>query len=221
MKYYLITYNRAPLGDSGEDCNSEYNFENACSICGTGAQLSSNLKAKGFAKSNKDFYETLNGDFIISKRLYDLIKKDIPHFSLKPVVNIKNETLDFYHLDSFVILPEFNSESTGFIIDGQCNYCKRNGYFNHVIIGDFDKNIPTKIFPLILVYNKSDYDFDYNAPVLKTWECCGYSNKIASDKYRIGYARPWIIISEELKAIFNKELIKGIKYEEIIIRTGV
>jgi hypothetical protein len=218
MKYYIITYNKAPIGESGECCKSKYDFENACDFCGTGAKLEGNLKVKGFARANKDFFMTLDGDFIISKRFYEIIKLEITNFLLKPVVDNKNNILDFYHFYSTSTLPKFEKESTGYSIDGQCKHCTRNGYFNHAIIGDSAKNTPTIISPLELVYKKETFESYKGDFILKTWECIGYSNKTAYGNNIVGYARPWILIREDIKFQFEKERIKGIEYEEIILR---
>jgi len=218
MKYYIVTYNKAPTGESGECCKSKYDFEKACDYCGTGAELCDNLKVKGFSKVNKDFFMTLDGDFIISKRFYEIIKLEIPNFSLKPVVDLKNNILDFYHLYSTCILPKFEKESIGYSIEGQCKYCTRNGYFNHAIIGNLKENTPTIILPLKFVYKKKTFESYKEESILKTWECIGYSNKVAYGNNVVGYARPWILIHEDIKFQFDKERIKGVEFEEIIFK---
>ena len=128
MNYYIIGYKNKPIGESGESCKSEYDFKDACDLCGTGANLIKDLRVKGFSKINKDFFETLDGDFIISKRIYETIKQDQPSFELKPVIDSKNNKLDFYHLNPSKVLPKFENKSKGYIVENQCEKCNRNGF---------------------------------------------------------------------------------------------
>lgn len=215
MNYYIIGYKNKPIGESGESCKSEYDFKDACDICGTGAKLIKDLRVKGFSKINKDFFETLDGDFIISKRIYEIIKQDQLRFILKPVVDYKNNKLDFYHLNPSNVLPKFENKSTGYIIENQCEKCNRNGFFNDFVIGDLGNGIETIVHPLYLVYKENDLKAINNDLILKTWECVGLSNKETYGKYVVRYARPWIIINQVLKDIFEKLKIEGVNYEQI------
>lgn len=176
-----------------------------------------NLKVKGFSNIKKDFFETLAEDYIISTRLCNLIKENFNDFNLLQVIDSKNNLLDFYHLANNVILPRFNKDSTGFVIDRQCQTCKRNGYFTHAEIGDLEKNIPTVIHPYIFKYDKNDFEKHKSELILNTWECFGLSNTIATGKYVIRYARPLTIVSEKIKDIFDREKLNDIEYELIKI----
>jgi hypothetical protein len=215
MEYYLITYNSSPLGDSGEACRSDFDLTNACDSCGTGAELKGNLKVKGFSKIEKDFFETLSGDFIISKGLYKRIKKSHSQFELIQVTNTKDQLLDYYHFIGKAILPKFCDNSTGYVIEDQCKTCRRNGYFNHAVIGDLNRGIQTAVSALELKYKLDNSEVLRNEFILRTWECLGLSNKIKRDKYVIRYARPWTIVNEIIKDILDTGLIKNIKYEKI------
>ena len=217
MRYFIISYKKQPLGESGESCKSDYIFSDACVDCGTGAILANNLKVKAFSNIKKDFFETLDGDFIISKKLYMLIQAKFADFKLERVVGLNNKAIDYYHFSSHITLPKIKSDSTGFVIEGQCQTCKRNGYFKDVEIGDLEKKTPTLIHPYIFKYNKHDIEKFKSNLILNTWECFGLSNKIATCKYIIRYARPLIIVSEKIKDIFESERLKDIEYEQIII----
>jgi hypothetical protein len=217
MRHFIISYKKRPLGESGESCKSDYDLSKACVDCGTGAKLKGNLRVKGFSNIKKDFFETLDGDYIISTRLYSLIKKDFNDFNLLQVIDSKNNPLDFYHFANNVTLPRFKKDSTGFVIDRQCQTCKRNGYFTHAEIGNLEKNIPTVIHPYIFKYDKADFEKYKSELILNTWECFGLSNKIAKGKYVIRYARPLTIVSEKIKDIFDSEKLNDIEYELIEI----
>lgn len=215
--YYIISYKNRPLGESGETCKSDYDLSNACIDCGTGAKLIGNLRVKGFSNIKKDFFETLDGDFIISTRLYKRIQENFNDFKLMKVIDSRNNPLDFYHFDSDTTLPRFKKSSSGFVIEGQCQSCKRNGYFTHAEIGNLEKNIPTIIHPDIFKYDKNDLEKYKGELILNTWECFGLSNIIATEKYVIRYARPLTIVSEKIKDIFDRERLKDIEYEQIKI----
>jgi len=103
------------------------------------------------------------------------------------------------------------------VSENQGHDCKRNGYFNHAVIGDIKKNIPTIISPLNFIYKKCDFESIANSMVIKTWECAGLSNKIAKDNIVNRYARPWIIINQQIRDLFEQEKISNIEYETVLI----
>ncbi|MBK0403246.1 hypothetical protein I5M27_09635 [Adhaeribacter sp. BT258] len=221
MKYYIISYSGGTPGESGESCGTEYSFVNACEVCGTGAEPLNNLKVKGVAKTKKEFFETLDGDWLISKNLYNRIRKDIIDFNLSQVVDKKNKPLDFYHFYSAFTLPKANECSTGFTLERQCSACLRNGYFNDAIIGNLELRVPTTIIPLDLHYDTKDFTNLPNSAIYKTWECTGLSNKANVGNRVIRYARPWIVVNDDLKSILNIFKVKNIHYEEITIKDCV
>ncbi len=219
MRYYIIGYNKAPVGESGESCNSKYDFQNACSVCGTGAELVGKLRTKGIAKVKNDFFLTVDTDYIISEKLYaKLINNNIKLGLLQNVLDYKNSILPFYHLNTNFNFPKINIKN-GLIIEDQCEICKRNGHFNKVVIGDIEKKIPTKVFPIDLQYSLSDMDFLNHSDIFYTWECMGLSNKDLSGSKVQRYARPLLIISERIKEVFEEFKIKGVVFEPILIKT--
>jgi hypothetical protein len=102
MNYYLINYKLNGIGESGESCGSEFDFDGACETCGTGARLNSPLKVKGISKTKKHLFATQNGDLIISNELYSKIKSEIPSFKIEHVINTKGEKLDYFHLAEYI-----------------------------------------------------------------------------------------------------------------------
>lgn len=218
MQYYIIQYNNRPLGESGEPCKSDYDFSTACNTCGTGAVLSGNLKVKGFSKINMDFFETLDGDYIISKRLYSKIRDSFKDLALLNVIGMRNKVLiDYFHFTSQIVLPRFQQKSSGLVIEKQCPECMRNGFHNHAIIGDINKNIPTIVSPLNFIYKKCDFENVENSMILKTWECAGLSNKLPGGNFVIRYARPWIIVNQQIRDLLDQEKISSIEYENVVI----
>ena len=216
MLYYRISYKNRPIGESGESCKSKYDLTQACKECGTGATLIGHLRVKGLSKVNKYFLETVDGDYLISKNLYIQIKSSFPQFKLLQVIDSRNNFLDYYHLTGNVTLPKFKKDSSGYIIDRQCQTCKRNGYFTDAEIGDYKKNMPTVVHPYILRYDIADFENIKNEYILNTWECFGLSNKTKNGIHVIRYARPITIVNEDVKNIFDNVKVKGIEYEQII-----
>jgi hypothetical protein len=217
MEYYILNYVKGVVGESGESCKNIYSFDNACEVCGTGAKLVGKLRTKGLLKTEKFLFETLDGDFIISQRLYEvLIKEGIKLGELQNVVNYKNNDLPFYHLNTDFYFPSA-TEKEGLITENQCQTCKRNGYFNKAIIGNIKLNIPTRVFPVGLYYSRVNSDFLGLSDLFFTWECIGLSNRVAHGDYVIRYARPLLIVSEHFKTALVSCKIKGLEFEQIII----
>jgi hypothetical protein len=218
MNYYLINYKLNGIGESGESCGSEFDFDGACETCGTGARLNSPLKVKGISKTKKHLFATQNEDLIISNELYSKIKSEIPSFKIEHVINTKGEKLDYFHLAAKMTLAPFGTESSGYVIEDQCPSCKRNGYFNDIILGDLDKQIPTIIKPLSFVYPVEYINNLEESDVLETWERVGLSNLKAHSNNVVRFARPWMIISEYLKSILEFANVTNIEFQSIVLK---
>jgi len=217
MEYFLLSYTKATTSESGESCKSNYNLEDSCDVCGTGAKLVGKLRTKGLTKIKKDFFTTLDDDFIISENLYeDLIKIRLKLGNLKRIVDYKNNELPFYHLNTVLYFPPAIKKD-GLIIEDQCQVCKRNGFFNKAIIGDIKMNIPTQVFPVNLHYSMIDNKFLNQSDFFFTWECMGLSNLVAKGNNVVRYARPLLIVSQSFKSILEQNKIKGLEFEQIII----
>ena len=217
MNYYIISYKENPTGESGEQCKTEYDFTYACDECGTGAEVIGNLRVKSLSNIKKDFFETIDGDFIVSNRFYQNIKSYFANLELNQVRDSKNQLMDFFHFNSNIVLPKFGNNSTGYIVENQCPICKRNGYFCDAQIGNVETKTPTIIKPLILKYKKRELEEFENSIIMKTWECYGLSNKIPKGKYLTRYARPLIIVNETMKTIFGNEGITNVDFDKIMI----
>jgi hypothetical protein len=213
MNYYLINYQLNGIGESGESCSSEYDLSEACQTCGTGAKLLGPLIAKGLTNCNKDIFQTKNGDWLISSKLYQSLNSSIK-LNLKPVVNNKNQALEFWHLNTSESLPKSNINSSGFVIENQCMTCHRDGHFNDVEIGDLKQGRETIVKPLIFVYNNN---FEWNGDIFQTWERYGISNKVVSGNNVIRYARPWLIVSDRVKKLLEELKIPKVSYQQIEI----
>jgi hypothetical protein len=217
MKYFLLEYNAKPVGESGESCRTVYNLEDACKNCGTGAKTVRNLVTKGLTKVDKDFFQTLDWDFIISEALYKFMLSRSLQIRLDRVLDIKKNELQFYHLYTEANFPKSLPSSEGLITERQCTVCRRNGYFVDAKIGDITKGIPTVITPLRLKYKGLDYEFLKSSELFNTWEHFGVSNISAEGTNVIRYARPWLIVSERMKKYFEEFGVENAVFEEVII----
>lgn len=217
MKYFILGYNNAPIGESGESCKSIYDLQDACAVCGTGAKLVGKLRTKALTKVTKDFFATLDTDYIISERLYEkLVSEKIKIGELANIIDYKNNDLPFYHLYTNIFFP-VAARKGGLVIEDQCPFCKRNGYFNKVIIGNPQKKIPTQTFPVDLCYSLPDIEVLNISDFFFTWECMGLSNLVAQGNKVIRYARPLLIVSDKFKDILEKFKVKGVEFEPVVI----
>lgn len=216
MEFYILTISSKPTGESGESCASKYALSTACPNCGTGALLEGNLITKRL-KNIKSFKETLDGDKIISEAVFTAmnmngIKLAAP---LKNIVDTRGNALPSYHLTSTIYLPAAY-ESEGLIIEDQCPICKRNGYFNKILLGDLGKKTPTKVFPVGLKYQKRDACLLNECELINTYECMGLSSKGTAGGI-IRYARPLQLVSSRIKELFESFDSKNLKFEKIEI----
>lgn len=216
MDYFILTYCRAPIGSSN-DAKLYYNFTNSCNKCGTGAKLAGNLQVTGINNVKKEFFETLNRDYIISEKLYISLRNEgLQLGNLKNIVDYKYNTLPYFHLYTDIILPE-SYKKTGIEIENQCPVCKRNGFFNKTVIGCIEKNIPTYVYPVDLHYSSSELKKTDKSDFYFTWECFGYSNLVAHGNNVVGLARPLLVVNQKFKDILEKLKVKGLEFELIAI----
>lgn len=212
MNYFILSYNRAPIGDS-HDAKLEFDFTTACKKCGTGAKLVGSLKLSGINKLTKDFFETYVGDYIISENLYNsLIRENIVLGNLKKVTDSNNTEQPYYHLSTNLILPPALKKD-GLAVENQCSECKRNGFF-YKLSKSKDETI---VFPTGIQYTSNQILVMEENDFYLTWECFGYSNLVACGNNVVGYARPLLIVSEKFKIALEKFKVKGLIYELIIV----
>ena len=220
MQFFILTYTGKPLGESGECCNTNYDFTKACKKCGTGARVLGNLRTKGLTKIGKDFFETIDGDAIISAKFKeDMMMSNIKIGELTKIVDYKGPKLPFYHLTSEFMMPKA-TEIKGLNIEDQCNVCNHNGYFNEAIIGNIKLGIPTVVKPVELFYNNVDAGFLKQSEVFLSWEHMGKSNLVAHDKYVVRYARPLLIVSELFYNFLTSKGVKNFEVEKINFAPG-
>lgn len=216
MMFYIVNYNGSSKGQSGENiASNKYDLSSACVRCGTGAKLIGSLYVKGINKVNLDFFETINGDVIISEKLYDfLILSKIKLPKLFKVKDKNENGLAFYYLNPDLSFPKSLPESDGLIIDDQCVLCKKDGYYNDVVIGDLEKGIDTFVKPINLYFNYNQSLFS-QSDVFNSWEHFGKSNLVNEGNLVIRYARPLLLCSEKFKNVISQFKVKNVEFEEL------
>lgn len=216
MKYYKITYVGSPKGESGERCKSLYNLDNACQYCGTGAKLVGSLICRGLKNVTRDFFLTVDWDFLISEKFFNFLSlKGALLGELKKVTDSKKVELPYYHLYTEFSLPKSLQSSEGLLIDRQCTKCKRDGHFNDYKVIKAADHITTETIPLRLKYDSSIKEYWGSSDLFRTWEHFGLSSNKNEGIRVIGYARPLLIVSERLKSLFGEFGIKQTEFEEI------
>lgn len=215
MQFYILTYTGKPFGESGESCKTNYDLTSGCKNCGTGSKIADKLHSKGLTKTTKDFFQTNDGDTIISAKLKeDMVMAHVKIGELAKVVDYRGQELPYYNLTSDFILPKATNIK-GLIVEDQCYLCKQNGYFNDVIIGNIKQGVSTIIKPVELFYNNVDDKFLRQSDVFLSWEHMGKSNLVAHGKYVVRYSRPLLIVSELFYNFLSSKEVTNIKVEEI------
>jgi hypothetical protein len=211
-KLYLLTFKGSLHGFSGEVVGSNYDLNDACKRCGTGATLIGNLLTKK-VKANTVFLETLSGDYLIIDELYHNLRLMNAHIEeLLPVLDYKSKVqLPYFHFKTHVYFPKMRPDSEGIITEDQCPICKQDGFYDDHIMGA----------PRII--RKYKYNFEEVKDLLPksdffhTWEHFGKSNLVPEGIKVVRYTRPRIIIKDKVKNIFEGLKIKNFVFEEIIL----
>ena len=212
INLYFMQYDLTGKGFSGESCGSDYDLSEACPVCGTRAKLIDNLRSKGINKVNKEIFATMDGDDIISQKLYEILKeKGIKVGNLIQVTNTKNELLPFYHLKSNFYLPKMSSKTRGIIIDEemQCKLCKQDSYFGTVKENPF------------VFYKEFFYNYLKESSIFCTWEHFGLSNLKEEGMKVIRYARPHLIVTEKFKNSIEELGLKYVIFNPVIVENVV
>ncbi len=216
MGYFILTYINKSIGKSGENCGTNYDLPPACAVCGTFAQVTGNLKVKFPKIISKDLFQTIDGDYIISEMLYQQAEfKNINMEGLKKTMDDNGDILPYYHLRGIKSLPQAKL-TKGLLIENQCSTCKRNGYFNELIMGKIENGRPTVVKPVKLTYNDQVFIDMQDYDILNTWEHMGLSNLVNNGNMKIRYARPLLVVSQKLKNFLEQYGLQDLIFEPLL-----
>lgn len=200
--YLLIVRNVEIDADGQAYYGTDYDMQDACPVCGTGAIAKGPRYMSGLNKKRKGLFQAGYGELLIEEKLAEkLLLKGVE--GLAEVYNVKGQKMPFMEIRGEATFPPFSSKTTGYEIGKQCLFCKRDGFFDipHV--------------PLKLGYE----NLDGNLPeknILITYERFGYS-KLRQPFKESGFAEPKFIVSEDLKDLFEREKVRGVEFELITV----
>jgi hypothetical protein len=182
--------------------NTEYDMRNACPKCGTGAILIGPRYMSGLGNVKKRLFFAGYGELLADEKLADRLAP-IGIENLAEVYSSKGKKMPFMEIKGEEVIPRFSDLTTGYAIEGQCDFCKRDGYFNRVHT------------PLKLVYENIDEKI-LQKDILITYERFGLSRLRTPFKESV-FAGPYFIISDKVKNFLEEEKVKGLEFEPVTI----
>lgn len=178
-------------GKSEENFNTDYDMSNACSRCGAGRELASDLKVP-LTKIKKKDIAMLPPSIIINERLYDLIHGlNLTGCSFKPVRDYRtNNSSSYRQLIINNILPPLQSPTQIIKEEGYwyCHECGKRG--NLLRSG--------------LAYRESDLSNAKDFNVTQEW-------------FGLAVLEHEIIVSKRVREVFKQEKIKSVVFQPVYI----
>jgi hypothetical protein len=202
----VVRIDRAPSGEGGPRYGTEFDLDDACPRCGTGARPVGDivLRASDVPKSG-DVFETLDGERFVSDRVRDaMIDSEVTGAEFHPVRAARTgDRLPWSGLVAPFELPPFDRETTGGVVrEDPCPVCDRDGYFG------------TARSPLELRYS-FDGDFLSRTPDLaSTWERFGRS-KLAEPLEESVFAQPLLLVKPNVVELLRKLKVRSLKFDPV------
>lgn len=205
LKYWSMFIRNTPDIEGGPRHGSKYSLASACKHCGTGALRNGPLYINNRKYGKKEMFITLQFDIIISNSLAnELALAGIDSFD-DVFVHRGNMKLPFKVLNAEAVLPMFSTATSGYEVERQCEYCKRDGHFG----------IPH--IPIVLKYmNLQDELTSKN--VLWTYE--GFGNSGLRKPYQDSFiATPKTIVSTKFKEVVERHIpkISGVNFYPVYV----
>ncbi len=199
---YNLKINDLMNAFGGPSAGTRYDLSKSCKYCGTGAEPIGPRFISELKKSKKKIFYTLDREVLMDMTLVQhLSKAGIDCFA--KVFNTQKNQLPYMELRGEAILPSFSHKTDGYIKEGECPYCKRDGYFN---------NSPEK---LSLVYENLPSHF-LTKNILITYERFGLSALREPFKDSV-FASPLFVVSDLIKNAFETEKIKTVTFEPVTL----
>lgn len=183
----------------GPESGTKYSLSNACNACGTGANVTGR-----FFVSDRNFRHPVlcfsSGGSIV----HDSLAAEFKALGVKSLHEVwkNDEKLDYFQIEGQEILPPFSPISKYFTWDLHCQACRRDGFF-------------CQKEPLKLIYPSLPLRFSRHH-VLATHEGFGYSF-LREPFSQSHFAEPLLIVSEEIKGIFQGAKIDGVEFFPVVI----
>lgn len=123
-----LAVERAPRGEGGPSCGTQFDLSDACRECGTGAKQVSDLVVRtGDAPRSGGCWTTLSGEVIVS-RSFAAEWSEVPGLELRTVQSVSGRKLPWTQLLATVDFPRLAAESRGVRRDRGCAVCERDGW---------------------------------------------------------------------------------------------
>jgi len=187
----------------GPSNGTEYNLEDACKYCGTGAKRVGPMIFDVRSPAKSALFATLDREFIVKKELADEIRGKGIDCTEEVIFKKTGETIPFEIITPQAILPPFSKTTRGYKREDQCKHCGRDGYFDKI-----DE-------PLELRYENLP-DILLEKDVLCTYECFGNSGLREPFKDSV-FAAPKHVVSDRIKDIVQKWKTRDVRFEPVFI----
>lgn len=204
---YCLVQKKGSAGETGPRFGTQYDLTDACPRCGTGAKQISPLDVRpsDFAKT-RHIVTTYCDEVLFSKALADFLLIRIScKRQLRQVRDRRTKKpLSWWQVLPTYTLPRWHSKTRGYeIAEGwQCPICKQDGYSGEV----------GRRFQLVYKSSQLPDRFPHFAA---TWERIGASVRTPRPGRIIGYANPLILVSVQVKKLFEEFGTADMYYEPV------
>jgi len=207
LSYLIMGLGTVPVGYGGPRYGTEYDLENACRKCGTGAiQTSplfvrpSDLPKRGVICQTHSCEILLRGDLAAL-----LTQEQSGEMELRRVhASTDHRPLDWFQLIALCTMPPFSESTTGVVISDQCPECNRDGYFD------------TPTTPRQLVYCRNDMNLSAEPIVANTHECFGIS-RLQEPFSKSFLASPLLLVKPQMLSFMRRHRVARVGFEPVFV----
>lgn len=205
IKYWSMFITNTPDIEGGPRHGSKYSLASACKHCGVGALRNGPLYINNRKYGKKEMFITSHYDNLVSNSLAnELALTGIDCFD-DVFVRRGNMKLPFKVLNAEAVLPMFSTATSGYEVERQCEYCKRDGHFS----------IPH--IPIVLKYMNLQGELT-SKNVLCTYE--GFGNSSLRKPFQASViATPLPIVSTKFKEVVERHIpkISGVNFYPVYV----
>lgn len=205
MMWCVVEFGVMEKGEAGPREGTKYDMSQACPRCGTGARQITPLTLRASdVPGNRPIAQTLDRDLLIREDLSAALSQATgKRATLWPVLERRTEKpLPWWQLVPQYTFPKADPSSEGFIVERQCQECRRDGHFSD----PGRRNVS-------LVYQLPKRAVEELPHICATWECFGNSSLTEDPPGEIpqrviGFARPLLIVSEVVAGVLHRASTK-------------
>jgi hypothetical protein len=202
----VLFVDRAEQGYGGPRYGTEFDLENACENCGTGAlPVGDVVLKKGDVPRAGDVFRTYDGELFVSDPVRErLIGEGVGGADFHTVRAAHGgERLPWSQLVAPFVLPPIDTEASGGLPhENGCPACGRDGWFE------------TAKAPLELRYDLSRDEFAEVPDMASTWECIGVS-QLREPFSESVFAQPLLLVKPRIVDVLRPMKIRALKFVPI------